>query len=702
MILHWVWLMPAIMASSFVAILAFGKRLPRKGSEIGIFAVGLCFVIALLSAGTWIGHVNDAGHGATAPSEVTQEAESGHGDVAAAGEEHHTPVDPVTTEVTWFEIGGQKFTVGTLVDGLSVMMFLVVSIISLLVHIYSTDYVGGDRRYTHYFAFLSLFTASMLMLVMSRNTIQFITSWELVGLCSFALIGHWWEEKPNSDAALKAFLTNRVGDVGLMVGMITLFWATGSFDILEINQMANAGDIAHLLLLVAACCLTAAVMSKSGQFILHTWLPDAMAGPTPVSALIHAATMVVAGIFMVARLYSVFFHGLSIGDGNLNLLAIIGGITVLGGAGLAFVQSDIKKVLAYSTVSQLGYMVMALGVGAWTAALFHLFTHAFFKAGLFLGSGSVAHSVHSFDMKNDMGGMKRFMPRTWATFMICTGALIGIIPLAGFWSKDEILTGAHSLGSNDAYEVFLVVGVIGAFMTAAYMTRCVYLTFYGEPRGAAADPQHQPHESGPVIVYPLYVCSVMAVVAGFANWPFGPDSLKLRFEHYVQPVGDYFPAVGVLEFNWTIAIVSSLIGLTGIAIAYAYWFRGAFHGATERFRIAHAGHTLLVNKYYFDHLYTGVIAAGTSGPIARAANWVNQNVIDGVVNGAGFLSQKVAGFLYRNVDQQVVDGIVNGSGAGAEGSGQLLRRMQSGKVQQYGALLFGGAVVLAGILVFTL
>jgi NADH-quinone oxidoreductase subunit L len=695
MILHWVFLMPAIMAASFFAILAFGKRLPKKGSEIGIAAVGLCFVIAVLSAGSWAGHVNDAHHAATPHDQVTQEP--------TASAEAEAKVDPITTDVTWFELGGKKFTVGTLVDGLSVMMFLVVTIISLLVHIYSTDYVGGDRRYTHYFAFLSLFTASMLMLVMSRNTVQFITSWELVGLCSFALIGHWWEEKPNSDAALKAFLTNRVGDVGLMVGMITLFWATGSFDILEINQMANAGDIAHLLLLVAACCLTAAVMSKSGQFILHTWLPDAMAGPTPVSALIHAATMVVAGIFMVARLYSVFFHGLSIGDGNLNGLAIIGGVTVLGGAGLAFVQDDIKKVLAYSTVSQLGYMVMALGVGAWTAALFHLFTHAFFKAGLFLGSGSVAHSVHSFDMKKDMGGMKRFMPKTWATFMICTGALIGIIPLAGFWSKDEILTGAHQLGvRNNAYEIFLIVGILGAFMTAAYMTRCVYLTFYGEPRGAAADPHHHPHESGPRIVVPLYICSALAVVAGFANWPFGPDSLKLRFEHYVQPVGDYFPPVGVIEFNWGVAIVSTLVGLTGIAIAYAYWFRGAFHGATDRFRIAHAGHTLLVNKYYFDHLYTGVIAAGTSGPIARAANWVNQNVIDGVVNGAGIGSQKVAGFIYRHVDQQVVDGAVNGSGAGAEGSGQLLRRMQTGKVQQYGALLFGGAVLLAGILVFTL
>jgi NADH-quinone oxidoreductase subunit L len=353
-------------------------------------------------------------------------------------------------------------------------------------------------------------------------------------------------------------------------------------------------------------------------------------------------------------------------------------------------------------VSQLGYMVMALGVGAWTAALFHLFTHAFFKAGLFLGSGSVAHSVHSFDMKKDMGGMKKFMPRTWATFMICTGALIGIPPLAGFWSKDEILTGAHQLGVHNSYEIFLVVGVLGAFMTAAYMTRCVYLTFYGEPRGAAADPHHHPHESGPRIVYPLYILSALAVVAGFANWPFGPDSLKLRFEHFVQPVGEYFPPVGAIDFNWGIAIGSTVIGLTGIALSYAYWFRGAFHGATERYRIAHAGHTLLVNKYYFDHLYTDIIANGTKGPVARAANWVNQNVIDGVVNGAGIGSQKVAGWLYRNVDQGLVDGAINGSGAGAEGIGQVLRRMQTGKVQQYGALLFGGAVILAGILVFTL
>src|SRR3954454_23769101 len=710
MILHHAYLLPATMALSFLVILFFGKRMRYKGAEVGIAAVGICLLLALASAGSWIARVNDAGHApattehaaaAVAPGQEEPAGQEPASEPAAGGEEEHA-VEPVVTGFTWFESGAVKFEVGTFVDGLSVMMLVVVTIISLLVHVYSTDYVGGDRRYTHYFAFLSLFTASMLMLVMSRNTVQFITSWELVGLCSFALIGHWWEEKPNSDAALKAFLTNRVGDIGLMIGMITLFWATSSFDIPTINTMANTGEVRHLLLLVAALSLTGAVMSKSGQFILHAWLPDAMAGPTPVSALIHAATMVVAGIFMVARLYSVFFQGLSIGDGNLNLLAIIGGVTVLGGARLAFVQTDIKKVLAYSTVSQLGYMVMALGVGAWTAAVFHLFTHAFFKAGLFLGSGSVAHSVHSFDMKEDMGGMKRFMPKTWATFMICTGALIGIPPLAGFWSKDEILAGAHNLGTGNAYEIFMVVGVIGAMMTAAYMTRCIYLTFYGEPRGAAADPHHHPHESGPRIVVPLYILSGLAIIAGFANWPFGPDSAETRFEHFVQPLAGYFPTVPAVEFTPGIAVGSTLLGLLGIGLAYAYWFRGAFHGATQRSRVARGGYTVLVNKYYFDHLYTDIIAGGTKGPVARGANWFNQNVLDGIVNGTAVVARAVAGWLYRNIDQGAIDGTVNGSGAGAEGAGQLLRRMQTGRVQQYGTLLFGGAVVLAGILIFAI
>jgi NADH-quinone oxidoreductase subunit L len=523
-------------------------------------------------------------------------------------------------------------------------------------------------------------------------------------MCSFALIGHWWEEKPNSDAALKAFITNRVGDVGLLVGVITLFWAAGgTFDILETNTLALDGTISQTALTVAACSLIAAVMSKSGQFILHTWLPDAMAGPTPVSALIHAATMVVAGIFMVGRLYGVFFEGLHIGTSSINPLAVVGGITVLGGAGLAFVQNDIKKVLAYSTVSQLGYMVMALGVGAWTAAFFHLFTHAFFKACLFLGAGSVSHAVHSFDMRKDMGGLRKWMPQTFKTFIIATAALIGLFPLAGFWSKDEILAGASQLGGDGGYTAFMVVGAIGAFMTAAYMTRTVYLTFFGEYRGHG-----QPHEGGRRITVPLWILSGLAVVAGLVNIPnsgvlsFVPDGLALRFEHFYEPKGAYFPVENFAhpEFDLGIALVSTVIGLAGIGVGYLWYWRGVgVHGITQRNAVARAGYTLLENKYYFDRLYTDVIAGGFKGPIARGVYWINQNVIDGVVNGAGRVSTVVGRFIYKRIDQQVVDGAVNSSATAANNFGQAFRLLTSGKVQQYGALLFGAAAVFAGAII---
>ncbi|MFP3901046.1 MAG: NADH-quinone oxidoreductase subunit L [Acidimicrobiia bacterium] len=670
------WIIPLIPAASFFVILLVGKRLPRGGSEVGIAAVGVALLLALVTNVQWFSHVDDAG---------------GHGGVA-----------PYEQSWTWFQSGGVDITVGMLLDGPAVMMLLVVTVVSLLVHVYSTDYVRGDRRYTHFFAFLSLFTASMLGLVMAKTTLQLIVAWELVGLCSFVLIGHWWEEKANSDAALKAFITNRVGDVGLLIGVITLFFAAGqTFDIVEINTLAIAGEISHLALLVASVALVAAVMSKSGQFILHTWLPDAMAGPTPVSALIHAATMVVAGIYMVARLYGVFFEGLSIGTSSVNLLAVVGGVTVIGGAGLAFVQNDIKKVLAYSTVSQLGYMVMALGVGAWTAALFHLFTHAFFKAGLFLGSGSVSHAVHSFDMKADMGGLRRWMPHTFRTFMICTAALIGIFPLAGFWSKDEILAGASQLGGEGAYTAFMVVGVVGALMTAAYMTRTVYYTFFGEFRGHG-----HPHESGPLITVPLWILAGLAVVAGVANLPEAlvPGDLALRFEHYYEPVAAYFPSAldtfSHPEFSWSIAIGSTIVALAGIGLAYAWYWRGLGpQRITERSIAARTGYRFLVEKYYFDHLYSGVIAGGTKGPVARAVYWVDQHVVDGVVDGAGRLATLFGRLVYRYVDQRVVDGVVNGSATAAGGGGQVLRRITTGKVQQYGALLFGATAVFAGAII---
>jgi len=757
------WIIPLLPAISFLLILFFGKRMPNKGAEIGITAVGVSFVLAIITGVAWVDHRDNfelkkySDEQAIALSDGAAVA----GDTAAyaagivaaeAGEGGSQAYVAVQNSTQWLQSGGVEFNAGIMVYGLSVMMLFVVTFISLLVHVYSTDYVGGDRRYTHFFAFLSLFTASMLFFVLSDNILQMIVGWELVGVCSFALIGHWWEEKPNSDAALKAFLTNRVGDVGLLVGMITLFFAAGggkTFDTIKINEAVVQGGVSHTALVVAAACLTAAVMSKSGQFILHTWLPDAMAGPTPVSALIHAATMVVAGIYMVARLYPVFWEGMQIEGSSINLLATVGAVTVVGAGLLAFVQDDIKKVLAYSTVSQLGYMAMALGVGAWTAAVFHLFTHAFFKANLFLGSGSVAHAVHSFDMKKDMGGMRQFMPRTYVTFVIGSLALAGVFPLAGFWSKDEILvnTGGWGLlgGSGAApgsYTFHFVMGMIGAALTAAYMTRCVYLTFHGEYRGGhtsqddhghdhdheedAAHAHHgEPHESGPRILYPLYILSAFSILIGFVNLPPGfltgskkdPAGWQERFLHFVEPAGSsYFPAVGHATPSWSLAIVASLVALAGAGFAYYYYFVrldrlskqlgeslvGIPNGVTTTNVFARAGHKLLVNKYYFDHLYTGIIAGFTKGPLARAANWVNQNVIDATVNKAGESAVQTGQLVYHKIDQAVVDGAVNLSGRVSDASGEELRAINSGKVQNYAALMFAGAAVLAGAFVILL
>ena len=669
------WIIPALPAAAFVIILFFGKRLPYKGAEIGIAAVGVAFVLAVLTAGQWMGEVDGAadqvphteGEEALVLSDVDEVELAAADDVSFAsaftdaegGEEGHEEesvgVSGVVRRFTWWENGGVDFKVGILVDGLAVMMLFVVTAISLLVHVYSTEYVDGDRRYTHYFAFLSLFTASMLFFVISENVLQMIVGWELVGVCSFVLIGHWWEEKPNSDAALKAFLTNRVGDVGLLIGMIILFWSANSWSIIDINTMAINHEIGHTTLFIAALCLTAAVMSKSGQFVLHTWLPDAMAGPTPVSALIHAATMVVAGIYMVARLYGVFFEGYTISGSSFNLLALIGSVTLVGAGLLAFVQDDIKKVLAYSTVSQLGYMVMALGVGAWTAALFHLFTHAFFKAGLFLGAGSVSHAVHSFDMKKDMGGMRKFMPKTFLTFSICTLALMGIFPLAGFWSKDEILVGTGGwglfggTGGNGAYTFALVMGIVGAALTCAYMTRVIYLTFFGEFRGDTHG-HGDPHESGNRILVPLYILAFMALVAGLLNLPAGfitgdEQGWQERFFHYVEPTAGYFPAISHGTPSYSLAIFSSVVAIAGAMGAYYYFFvrvkaqspaaTELANGLTSRNKLAKAGHTVLKQKYYLDHLYTDIIVGGTKGPVAQGAYWVNQNVIDGAVDQVG-------------------------------------------------------------------
>src|ERR671914_2677560 len=388
------WLVPLLPFLAFLIILFFGKRMPDRGHTVGIAAVGIGLVLSIA------GFI---------------ELASGAGGVEKSW--------------TWFafEQSGLELEFGMNYDFLTGVMFLVVTIVSLMVQIYSTGYMHDDSRYTWFYAALSLFTASMLLLVIANNLLMMLVGWEGVGVCSYFLIGHYWEEKEYSSAAIKAFITTRIGDVGFLFGIFVLFIAGHTFNVIELNHAAEEGHLSGTLLTVGALLLFCGAVGKSAQFPLHVWLPDAMAGPTPVSALIHAATMVVAGIYLVARMFVLFEHA----GAALQVVAVIASITMLIAAFLALVQDDIKRVLAYSTISQLAYMMAALGVGAYTAGVFHLFTHAFFKALLFLGAGSVIHAVHSNNM-SDMGGLKEEMPVTFWTFLIGAAALAGGFPLAGF------------------------------------------------------------------------------------------------------------------------------------------------------------------------------------------------------------------------------------------------------------------------------
>jgi NADH-quinone oxidoreductase subunit L len=554
------------------------------------------------------------------------------------------------------------------VDGLAAVMFVVVTFVSLLVQVYSTEYMRGDRRYTWYFAALSLFTASMLNLVIASNLFQLLVGWELVGICSYLLIGHWWEEKENSDAAIKAFITTKTGDIPFMFGIFVLTIAAGTSNIPEITHLAESHEIATGTLTVAALLLFGGAIGKSAQFPLHVWLPDAMAGPTPVSALIHAATMVAAGVYVVGRMFAVFAPS----GHALAFVGTIGAITMLIAALLAMVQDDIKRVLAYSTVSQLAYMVAALGLGeeGYTPGLFHLFTHAFFKALLFLGAGSVIHAVHSNNM-SEMGGLRRFMPVTFWTFVIGSAALSGIFPLAGFWSKDEIISEAFKTGH---YPIF-VAALATAILTAFYMTRAVLLTFFGEYRGTA-----HAHESPPAMTIPLIVLAGLSVVAGVV---FGPTGL---FHDWVHVGGAAQKPV-----DYGFAAISILGALAGIAVGYGLYARWRERDPLRRLG---PGYTLLERKYYLDDLYLRGVVRPVQYPLSAGVYWTNQKILDGAVNGAAWLTRRL-GLGVDVVDRRGVDGAVNGVGHITRGSGGLLKYIQSGDVQRYAVFLFVGVVILA-------
>jgi NADH-quinone oxidoreductase subunit L len=646
--IRYAWLVPSFPAVAFFLILFLGKRTPGRGAPIGIVATGASFLMSIAILFHFVG----------------------------GGE-------PVGANVRYVDAGWFHLEIGQYVDGLTAAMFVVVTTVSLLVQIYSVGYMHGDRRYTFFFASLSIFTAAMLDVVLADNLFQLLVGWEVMGLCSYLLIGHWWEEKENSNAAIKAFITTRTGDVAFLFGIFVITLAAGTANIQEIGHLAENHEIATGTLTVAALLLFGGAIGKSAQFPLHVWLPDAMAGPTPVSALIHAATMVAAGVYLVGRMFAVFAP-----SGNaLAFVGAIASITMLIAALLAMIQDDIKRVLAYSTVSQLAYMVAALGLGeeGYTPGLFHLFTHAFFKALLFLGAGSVIHAVHTNNM-SEMGGLRKFMPVTFWTFLIGSAALSGIFPLAGFWSKDEIISTAWATGHYAIWAVALATAILTAF----YMTRAVLLTFFGEYRGHApqAEPGHEvhaaePHESPAVMTVPLVVLAVGSVVAGFLNASAFGVHLFAEWVHFG-------PEPHIETFNYGFAAISILGALAGIAVGYRLYARWRERDPLRRLGPAY---TLLERKYFLDDIYIRGIVRPTQYPLAQAVYWTNQNILDGLVNAAAWVTRKFA-VVINEIDRLVVDGAVNGAGRTTRVFGRFLRLIQSGNVQSYLVLLFVGTAFL--------
>ena len=654
------WIVLALPFIATILIGAIGKRLPKGGSEVGILAMG---VASVWSVGLLI--TNFIG---SARVETTYQS------------------------FDWFPFGnGLSVGFGLQLDGLTAVMFVVVCTISLMVNIYSTSYMHGDSRFTWYFTVLNLFSGSMLLLVAAPNLLQMLMGWELVGICSYLLIGFWWEKRENSDAAIKAVITTRIGDVGFIIGVFVLFVAAGNtFDIQTIIERAEAGEISMFTLTAGCLLLFAGAAGKSAQFPLYVWLPDAMAGPTPASSLIHAATMVTAGIFMIARLFPIF----EISEVAMNTIAIIAVITMLMSALLAMVQEDIKRVLAYSTISQLAYMFAALGVGAGNAAIFHLYTHAWFKALLFQGAGSLIHAVHSNNM-GDMGGMKKYMPKTYWTFAAGTLALAGIFPFAGFWSKDEILTEAFNFGTEPGrglvegvnhgassdWVALLVYGggVLTAFLTAFYMSRLFVRVFHGEFHGHG-----KPHESPKLITGPLMFLGIMSVLAGLVGMPWWKEG----FGTWIAVGGE----LHVADANVVLIGISLLAAGSGLALGNKLY---ASHPAVDPLKKLGWFHTLLVNKYYLDDFYMAAIIRPIRDRVSKAMYWVNNNVLDGAVNGAAAATRALGRGVYKQVDQRLIDGAVNGMGIGAKATSGRVRFLQTGNVQRYAALLFVGVILLA-------
>ncbi len=596
----------------------------------------------------------------------------------------------------WLSLGSLKVDVAFWIDPLSAVMILVVTGIGGLIHIYSTGYMHEDKSYWRYFAFLNLFTFAMLLLVTGDSLLLMFIGWEGVGLCSYALIGFWYHDHVNTRAGNKAFIVNRVGDFGFVLGIFLIFWTLdeqghGTVTFREIQQFASLLEGQQLwgigVVTLATLFFFIGATGKSAQIPLHVWLPDAMQGPTPVSALIHAATMVTAGVYMVARLHFLY----SAAPETLMVVAGVGVATALFSATIALTQTDIKRVLAYSTVSQLGYMFLGAGVGAYGAAIFHLMTHAFFKACLFLGSGSVIHAMSGEQDMRKMGGLREKLPYTFWTFAIAVLAIAGTPLTAGFFSKDEILWQAFS--SAHGSPLFWVLGVAGAGMTAFYMFRQFFLVFFGECRADHHTKEHL-HESPKSMTLPLVLLAIGSIAAGWIGLPavFGGS----LFADWLEPVfGAHHEAHASATLEEILMAVSVGVAALGFYVAYLMYYRGRL--APERFSSLAGGlfYRLFHSKYYIDEIYQVVFVGGTL-LLARVGAWIDRYIIDFIVDGSAKTTAVISWFngLF---DNHVIDGIVNRIADTTFAAGDRFRKVQTGNINGYLYVILG-AVLLAMII----
>ncbi|MCI0899412.1 MAG: NADH-quinone oxidoreductase subunit L [Chloroflexi bacterium] len=608
--------------------------------------------------------------------------------------------------IEWLVVGGATIEMGLLVDPLTAVMLVVVTGVSLLVQVYSLGYMKGDPSFSRYYAYMSLFTAAMLGLVLASNIIQLYVFWELVGVSSYLLIGFWHERPAAAAAAKKAFIITRIGDVGFLIAILYLFTQADTFAAAGLNAFhipdiwaaAQPGFAAGALLGGAALTwmalgIFAGAAGKSGQFPLHSWLPDAMEGPTPVSALIHAATMVAAGVFLVARFFPLFQNSAD----AMTVVALVGAFTAIFAASMGLVMNDIKRVMAYSTISQLGYMMAALGLGLYAAAIFHLVTHAAFKALLFLGAGNVNHATGTFDMRY-MGGLRRHMPITYILMLVAGLSLVGIIPLAGFWSKDEILLGAwNGNGLVDTWvsRVTFSALIAGVIVTAFYTIRMIILTFHGEFRGGIDKELEDKAQTAPagasghggvhlaespwVMVLPMVVLGVAAVAVGYLANPQWTEEIGIPRHWITGFLGDGLQAamgaVGhaeTLDFSRWMAAISTVAALSGIGLAVLVYLRRRDQRADPLERLKPV-HTLLTQKYYLDTLYEDVIVRkGFFGVIAGTLDWIDRNLVDGIVD--------LIGWFFRNI-------------------GIAIGKFQTGQVQAYATgIAFGVLAIILALL----